>query len=189
MRGSTAGLADTLQSHSRAHTALLAALDVSFSCLVVAPAVVGYWRGTWNLGAMYIYSQDATLSHIISMAVGFVGHVALMLSADAFKRKFHPNKSRLAYYFWSRLYTYLYGVVSVNAWRGPWGLLEQAVGRGGSMAPTWVSLVALAALRCLRNITAPPFSLVIDKPREYFDVPSMFRVPVSGVLCLWCYIS
>lgn len=180
MRGSTAGLAEALEGESRPHRALLAVLDTLFSCMVVAPAVVGYWRGTWELANMYVCPERPLLSSLLSMGLGTVGHLTLMLSQGFLKKHLDPDRSRLNYYLWSRLYTVAYGVVSVNSWRGPWGLMEMLMGRGSSTAPLLVSVVALMALRCLRNVTAPPFALALDRPKEYFDVPSMFRISVSN---------
>lgn len=38
-----------------------------------------------------------------------------------------------------------------------------------------VSVVILALFKALRNISAAPFLCVIDEPKEYFDVPTMFK--------------
>lgn len=180
MRGSTAGLADALDGDSRTHRSLLTVLDISFSCGIVAPAVVSYWRGTWNLAGLYICPEHEFLSSFISVIIGLVGHVTLTISQNFLKRNLNPDKSRLLFYVGSRLYTYIFGAVSVNAWRGSWLMLEQLVKiSGGGAAVTAVSLVALAALRCFRNITATPFALITDKVPQYFDVPTMFRVPVK----------
>jgi hypothetical protein len=47
------------------------------------------------------------------------------------------------------------------------------------LGTTTVSVIALAAMRTLRNISAPPFSIAADYCDGYFLVPTMFRVSVS----------
>lgn len=46
-------------------------------------------------------------------------------------------------------------------------------------ATTAVGLVALAAMRTLRNVGAPPFAVTVDSVEGYFDVVTMFRITVS----------
>jgi hypothetical protein len=41
------------------------------------------------------------------------------------------------------------------------------------------SIVALASLRTLRNISSAPFSITTDCCDGYFQIPTMFRVSVS----------
>jgi hypothetical protein len=47
------------------------------------------------------------------------------------------------------------------------------------LGTTTASVIALAAMRTLRNISAPPFSITADYCDGYFQVPTMFRVSVS----------
>jgi len=89
----------------------------------------------------------------------------------------HPDKHRLVYYVSSRAYTALFGLACVNSWRGVWSALDYYTGVSGPTvaALTAVSVVALAAMRALRNVTAPPFVLVTDNHDNYFQVPTMFH--------------
>jgi hypothetical protein len=53
-----------ISCHGEMCSSMSAVLDVLFSALVVAPAVVGYWRGTWLLAELYIAPEVTPLSTI-----------------------------------------------------------------------------------------------------------------------------
>ncbi|XP_051155003.1 uncharacterized protein LOC127277730 [Leptopilina boulardi] len=174
-----AGMASALDrsSSSRVYYAILAILDSIFSAGVATPAVVGYWRGTWHLSHQYIYGNDIVSSALTSIAIGFIGLFIFNLLQNFLDHFLHPDKHRLCYYFGSRLYTYLFGFCCVNAWRGPWQALDLFTDMSAStvFATTSVSILALAIMRAIRNIAAPPFSLSLDSCVGYFEVPTMFR--------------
>lgn len=46
---------------------------------------------------------------------------------------------------------------------------------------TTISIIALAAMRTLRNVSAAPCAIMLDTVEGYFDVVTMFRV-VSDAL-------
>lgn len=166
---------------SRLYYAILAILDSIFSAGVAAPAVVGYWRGTWHLSDIYIYHGNPVYSSLTSIAIGFTGLFTFNLLQNFLDDYLHPDKHRLCYYFGSRLYTYVFGFCCVNAWRGAWQALDLFTEMSSStvFATTSVSLLALAIMRAIRNIAAPPFSLSLDSCAGYFEVPTMFRANVS----------
>lgn len=97
------------------------------------------------------------------------------------ERHLHPDKHRLMYYVLSRVYTALFSFGCVNSFRGVWKALDQHTGLNPATvaAFTSVSVVALACMRTLRNISAPPFVIVTDNHENYFQVPTMFHT-VSG---------
>ncbi|XP_078049072.1 uncharacterized protein LOC144476245 [Augochlora pura] len=174
--GMTSGLSG--RSSSRLHYAILTILDTVFSVAVAAPAVVGYWRGTWGLSNFYVYPEDPVLSSLTSIVIGFVGLFAFNVSQNFLNDLLHPDKHRLSYYLGSRLYTAVFGFCCVNAWRGAWQALDLYTELTPStvFATTAVSLLALAIMRAVRNISAPPSTLCLDSVSGYFDVPTMFRV-------------
>ncbi|XP_059476124.1 uncharacterized protein LOC132197087 isoform X2 [Neocloeon triangulifer] len=154
-----------------------AVLDVLFSCLVVGPAVVGYWRGTWALAEHYIVPQDPTLSAWISLCIGCVSHLVFNFVQGPLQR--HVAKwNCVAWLLVSRLYTAFFSFACVNCWRGVWQTLEHYTGSDLSalMVTTTAAIIALAVMRTLRNIAAPPFAIVIDARPGYFQFPTMFRV-------------
>lgn len=185
LRAGGAGMAavglDSGPTSSRFHYTILTILDAVFSATVAAPAVVGYWRGTWGLSDIYIYPGDRVLSYISSVLIGFTGLFIFNLIQHLLDEFLHPDKHRLVYYIGSRIYTSVFGFCCVNAWRGAWQALDLYTEQTTStvFATTAVSLLALAIMRTIRNISAPPFSLSLDSPAGYFEVPTMFRVNVS----------
>jgi hypothetical protein len=74
-----------------------------------------------------------------------------------------------------------FAFVCVNGWRGPWQLLDMFTKNEllTVVAPTIVGIVALAAMRALRNVSATPFAVATDSVKGYFEVLTMFRVAVS----------
>lgn len=180
MRGSTAGLAESLKGTSHIHYALLSVLDTVFSALVVAPAVVAYWRSTWKLTSIYIYPDDVVQSAVISLLLGIVGHFVFGVSQHVLTAMFHPDKHRIMYYTMSRIYTACYAFTCVNSWRGAWELLDRYTENVPStvFATTLVSVISLAAMRGLRNVSAAPFAISMDSVEGYFEVPMMFKTSV-----------
>ena len=177
MRGSSAGITDSLPGKSMTYYSLLSVLDTVFSSLVVAPAVVGYWRSTWFLTTRYLYRDEPVKSEVASLVIGIVGHFAFSVAQHALTSIFHPDKHRILYYTMSRVYTTCYAFTCVNSWRGAWDLLERYTGHDPFtvLATTLLSVVALATMRSLRNVSAAPFSVVMDSVDGYFEVPTMFK--------------
>ena len=44
---------------------------------------------------------------------------------------------------------------------------------------TVFAIIALMAIKALKNVTAPPFVIVTDHSKEYFDIPTMYKKSVS----------
>lgn len=177
MRGSTAGLADTLASGSRAHTAFLEIADVLFASIVVAPSVVTYWKSTWTLMDLYVLTHNPVASAGVCAAFGLCCGLLFCVFQSQFSKYLRPDRGRLTYYVLSRVYTEVAGVACVGAWRGLWNLLNECTGDSAKtlLSTTAAATMSLAALRVLRNICAAPFAVAVDSPQDYFDVPTMFR--------------
>lgn len=180
MRGSTAGISDSLRGSSPAHYALLCVLDTLFSAIVVAPAIVGYWRSTWGLTDIYLYPDEPVKSAAISLGLGIFGHLLFSICQHVLRRMLHPDKHRITFYLVSRIYTALYAFTCVNSWRGAWELLDTYTEMDVNtvLATTFVSVISLAAMRALRNVSATPFGIVMDSVKGYFEVPTMFKTTV-----------
>lgn len=181
MRGSTAGITDGLRGTSKAHYAVLTVLDMMLSALLISPLVVSYWRGTWCLMDYYVYPERPDYSSYVSLGIGLSVILIFTLFQGPLKNHLHPNKHRLSYYFFSRLYTAFFGFACVNSWRGAWIFLDVYTGDSPDavLATTLSSVALLTCLRTLRNISAPPFAIVTDRSEGYFEVPTMFRISVS----------
>lgn len=119
MRGSTAGLADTLASGSRAHAALLELADTLFASIVVAPAVVAYWKSTWSLMDLYVLPENQVGSAAVCAAFGLCCDFLLCLRQTQLSRYLCPDRGGL------RIMCYR---DCIPAWRG-W----LALGLGGGV--------------------------------------------------------
>lgn len=184
MRGSTAGLADTIAGGSRAQAALLEASDAIFASLVVAPAVVAYWKSTWTLLDLYVLPEQEVWSAAVCATFGLFVGLAACVCQTRLAAILRPEIGRALYYALSRAYTFATGVACVAAWRGVWNLLNECTGDSARTlaATTAAATLSLVALRALRNICAAPFAVAVDAPQDYFEVPTMFRT-VGGSRC------
>lgn len=179
MRGSTAGLADfVIAPPESVHATFLHFIDIIFSSTILAPAVILYWRGTWNLMGLFLFSHNPQLSAIISLSAGILGHLLFNIFQEKFKKNLHPDKHRITYLVCSRIYTYAYGLACVNCWRGGWILMEHHVPYNIStiFTITFVSTIILVLMKGTRNICATPFAVSTDHSKGYFTVPTMFKV-------------
>ncbi|EFX65689.1 hypothetical protein DAPPUDRAFT_65344 [Daphnia pulex] len=150
--------------------------DTVLSLCLVAPMVVGYWRGTWFLLDAYLYPDDAAASCWISLLLGF----GSLLLATWFQRQLQDYVTRQTpciYFLLSRLYTVVLCFGCVNHWRGVWGTLDVYTGIGWTTAlmSIVIGITGLIWLRAFRNIMAPPLVIIVDDPEGYFTFPTMFR--------------
>ncbi|XP_066151731.1 uncharacterized protein [Euwallacea fornicatus] len=178
MRGSIAGLPDTFQGNGTTYYTLITVLDLLFSALVVGPCVVTYWRSVWNLMDVYVLPEHKLHSAAISTAIGLGGHLFFILFQKVLDKNFHPDKNRIWFYIVSRTYTMCFGFVCVNGWRGPWDLLTIQTQEDfkSLMVTTVIGLVALIAMRAVRNTSSPPCVIMNDAPEGYFEILTMFRI-------------
>lgn len=164
------------------HELLLEILDVLLTCLVVAPCVIAYWRGTWELMGVLLFPDSLPFSALASFAIGGLGHFLFTITQNFFKDHIHPDKRRLTYYAVSRLYTAVFGIVCVNMWRGAWLICDWLTSVDSLAIISVVTLVALLFLigtRTLRNLGAAPYTVVMDHKSDYFEVDTMFKISVS----------
>ncbi|BFF95785.1 uncharacterized protein DMAD_13116 [Drosophila madeirensis] len=162
------------------HELLLELLDMLLSCLVVAPCVIAYWRGTWELMGVMLFPSSLPLSALSSFLIGGVGHFVFTITQNFFKEHIHPDKRRLTYYTVSRLYTAVFGIVCVNMWRGAWMLCDWLTSVDSLIivsVVTAIALIFMVATRTLRNLGAAPYTVTMDHKTDYFDVGTMFKIP------------
>uniref|UniRef100_A0A182SE82 Uncharacterized protein n=1 Tax=Anopheles maculatus TaxID=74869 RepID=A0A182SE82_9DIPT len=98
----------------------------------------------------------------------------------------NADKHRIAYYIGSRMYTVIYGAVCVNGWRGGWQLIDLYTTHDVLYVVliTLGCLFILACLKGVRNVMGTPFLIINDSRREYFDVPTYFKLTVSSSTCM-----
>lgn len=178
MRGSTAGLADgIINPPAGLHVLFLYISDIIFSSCILAPLIVIYWRGTWNLSDYFLNDNPLMQGAITSLGIGIIGHMFFTILQEKFRKSLDPSKHRFMFYLCSRSYTYFYGIVCVNGWRAGWILLDEVLVPSvlDIFVVTFIAAIVLALLRGIRNISATPFSIADDGQKEYFTTPTMFK--------------
>ncbi|XP_050304957.1 uncharacterized protein LOC126742356 isoform X2 [Anthonomus grandis grandis] len=172
------------QSKISALLKLLSVFDVLFSALIVAPCVIIFWRGIWDLMAVYIYPEDLILSTIVSTIFGICGRMLSALCQTQLEDSFHPKMGKISWYLASRVYTIVMGVVVINSWRGPWELLTLLTGEDNLMVHAvsfFGGLMLLMMAKSVRNTNSTPCEIVTDSDVDnYFKIVTRFKTYVSG---------
>lgn len=160
---------------------LLTVFDTCITNVVIAPIAIGYWRGTWILSNYYIFSNDLVLSLAVSWIAGTTVQIFFTFAQTYLTKKLDPEKHRISFYTISRLYTYLYGLACVNAWRGSWNALDYFCGTDvvEVIVPTVISFMVLIFMKTKRNLLSIPYIMCLDRQTDYFYVQTMFKLPVS----------
>lgn len=171
-------------SNSPCYASCLEFLDVLITSAIVGPSVIAYWRGTWNLCEDYLIPDNNVYSAATSFGIGVLGNLFFTFFQGFFSGNFKPDKYRLTFYVVSRLYTYIFGAVCVNGWRGPWALTDIFTGFNLFVVVSLTSLaiVLLTVIKGLRNLSAAPFVIVTDGHVDYFQVTTMFKTSVSWII-------
>lgn len=166
------------------HSVLLEFLDSLYSSIIVAPLIVFYWRGTWNLSEIYLYPHKKIQSSVASLLIGIAGHLVFTIWQRTFEKFLDANRHRLIFYVGSRIYTAIFGIICVNCWRGGWQLIDHYTARDMTtiLSITFLAILALMALKSLRNVVATPFVIITDQKLDYFRVPTKYKTMVSDRL-------
>ncbi|XP_067010130.2 uncharacterized protein fusl [Anabrus simplex] len=148
--------------------------DSVFSACVVAPLVVGYWRGLWHL-------QD---HYRVSAWCAFVGGISIhcvlclarsWLEVHAGYTMWHPLAVRV--------YSILYSTACISHWRGGWAIIDSYP--HSFTLITALSGVCLLASRTVRNVIAPPCVILLDTPQQAYSFPTAFRKSSRDT---WLYV-
>ncbi|XP_050297774.1 uncharacterized protein LOC126737102 isoform X2 [Anthonomus grandis grandis] len=176
------------ESKQKQNLPVISVVDVLLSVLIVTPLVVFTWRGIW--GFMDIHGDKFPLS--VSFILGITIHIVLAVSQDHLHSAIVQSDKhwslKIVSHFLRRFYTYVFLTITVLHWRGCWGLLDllfdirfTAEGVAKKEGSLWMILLCglcfttLISIKGLRNATAPPFAICIDKGNYVFRFPTMFR--------------
>ncbi|KAK9507997.1 hypothetical protein O3M35_007751 [Rhynocoris fuscipes] len=187
MRGSTAGIGDGLQGISSKYFNFLTFLDQFISTIIVTPLVVGYWRGTWGCMDYFVFNNDIHRSALLSVIIGSIGSFIFTTAQNYFINKYHSNINSLKYYLATRLYTACFGIVCVNQFRGTWICLDLYTPHTITAVSTitLISIIILIITKTLRNLSAPPFALSVDRYEDYFTVPTFFKYVSKSLIFIF----
>ncbi|XP_030766772.1 uncharacterized protein LOC115890629 [Sitophilus oryzae] len=167
---------------------VLSVVDILLSIFVVTPLVVASWRGLWGLMDFYgFYFPPFSI-----FVVGITIHVILALCQDTLHDAIIESEKhwtlKLVSHFLRRFYTYIFLIITIFHWRGGWMILDyytnvQYTDDGVTKKENsqWILLICtgcfitLACMKGLRNATAPPYGICLDKGNFVFKFPTMFK--------------
>lgn len=111
--------ANVTQTRSdRVRRFLWLSLDGLICIFIIAPFVVLYWRGSFQLLDIYIFPSNLKISAVISFIVGVCGTFVVNIGQNIFPRHIHSYKTVFLQILLKRIYTYVFGWIIVNHWRG-----------------------------------------------------------------------
>lgn len=160
----------------------LEAFDKFFSLVILPPFIIGYWRGTYNLLNIYIYTNNLEIRSWFFLIIGIFGNFILTFYQRQIKSLLNPEINQLRYLIGSRIYTIISSIICVNAFRSIWHLfdiyftsnIEQIM-----VMNILVVLIILGAFKGIRNIVDTPYLLVKDCYENYFYIPTRYKMSVK----------
>jgi len=176
-------------------------VDFLWSGLVVAPLVVLYWRGTWDLLEDFIYpnrpdgplAEDAPpqdqvvgLDRFTSGLICFIASLVVRILLDLCKYHLGEwllQKPTAVRYLGGWLFNAINALFGVAFWRGVWFLYRLDLGVGvTNLALVQVcGVVALSVLRIPKSLMASPLGVDMDTHEVTFTNGTYFRqVPDAG---------
>ncbi|XP_043278064.1 uncharacterized protein fusl isoform X1 [Venturia canescens] len=156
-------------------------VDTLLSLFVVGPLVIGQWRGIWTM--MDIYNEY--FSEWLCFIVGTGLHVLFAIGRDGLHGRFveklrinHGTAGRVAYDLVRLMYIYIFCIACNAHWRGGWKIFSRYCGTNIWVSNSFTIIFAagLVILRSFRNLLAPPFIVVIDRPERVFHFPTRYNV-------------
>jgi len=166
---------------------LLSLADLLWSALVVAPLVVLFWRGTWDVLDLVIYPPNTggdaaenlsrrQLSGLVSYLLGLFSRIFLDLIKFHLK-EFLNRRPTLMQTLGGLVYRGIYAFSGVAFWRGIWDLMIEDVG----LQTFWLicilvaSVLVLSFSRTTRTLVGSPLGLLIDTHDNTFESYTFFR--------------
>jgi len=186
----------------------LSLCDFLWSTIVIAPLVVLYWRGSWDLledvvfppnnttskgeGNLKFVDEDATEQYSeefrkqLSGVVCYIGGLLVRIVLDL--AKFHVGeflrpKSKYVRVTFGRLYNAIYALAGVSFWRGVWFLMKLDVGLGTVQLLVVLigSLAVLIFTKVPKSLISSPLAICLDQHEITFSNGTFFRkTPETG---------
>lgn len=168
---------------------MLNVMDSLISIFVVCPCVVGSWRGLWMLTVIY---EDRFPG--LESALTGIGIIIIFSLVQHLFHDFVINSPQNIFVIvLSKLYMYVFFVAVILNWGGLWLIHDHyfniQFSEQGIVLPLgmyrhclWLSLACLLilfGLKCVINISGPPFLICMDFLHESFLFPSYFKTKVS----------
>jgi len=160
-------------------------LNFLWSCIVVAPLTVLFWRGTWDLLDLVVYpkipaedvngkSYRKDKSGLVSFIVGAL--VRIMLDLVKFHLgEFLHSKPSVIKKLGGLAFTGVYALAGVSFWRGIWLLMKLDVGEKTFQLSVVLigGLAVLSFSQISRTLIGSPLAICVDTHENVFK-PSTF---------------
>ncbi|XP_012253513.2 uncharacterized protein LOC105684613 isoform X1 [Athalia rosae] len=167
-----------LRNNSKSKRAL-AITDGLLCAIIVAPLVVGHWRGLWELMDLNSEIFPTWVCFFLGLGVHlFFAILKNILHAEFDEMKetagiFHRLASRLV----RNAYTFIFAAACIMHWRSGWIIFSDCTVHSWiTQCATAVCVVLLILLRSVRNLLSAPFILGIDKHGKVFLFPTRFNL-------------
>jgi len=163
---------------------LLSLADLLWSALIVAPLVVLFWRGTWDILDVVVYPSDdlpetqssRQLSGMVCYLIGLLTRIFLDLIKFHLK-EFLDTKPLLIQTLGGLVFRGAYAFSGVSFWRGIWNLMIQDVGlKTFQLIIVLVgSLLVLLFSRVSRSLISAPLGILLDNHSNTFESSTFFK--------------
>jgi len=174
----------------------LCVADFFWSGCVVAPLVVTYWRGTWDLLEDWVYpapSNDTLqlrgvdkaeswrayygqLTGITCYLLGLFIRIGLDLTKYHLKEMIE-GRSRWVRALVSWLYVALFAIAGVAFWRGIWTLMTKDVGLGPAqlLVIMVLGLVLILSMKAGKSLLSTPLVIAVDRHEDIWAYSNYFK--------------
>ena len=171
--------------------------------VLITPAVVNYWRGTWYILDLLVFPDDKVLSARVTFTASF-GTIFLIMSVEDYLKAFlDERKARKGLYL---VLFYPLAFLSVTSWRALWMLLDlyTTTALTSAIVSHVVGFLIVLALKTSYSLIAVPGYCIserhIDPPEKILQVKKCFRkktfarmlnsfvtvfIVGGGVICYW----
>jgi len=166
-----------------------------WSAIVVAPVVVIYWRGTWDLLADLVYPNNVQhpatqrqISGLVCYLAGLVTRIVMDMVKGSLQ-KFLEDKEEIIMKVVSWLFTALYALAGVSFWRGVWFLMKMDVG----VNPVKLFIILSVSIAVLfytgvsRSLIASPLGITLDTKAAAFHTKMFFER--SSESKMWLFLD
>jgi len=166
-----------------------------WSAVVVAPIVVTYWRGTWDLLADLVYPSNVPhpatqrqLSGLVCYLAGLVARIVMDMVKGSLEN-FLEEKEDIVMKIVSWVFTALYALAGVSFWRGVWFLMKLDIGVNPVklVIILIVSLVILLYTGISRSLIASPLGISLDTKGAAFHAKIFFDK--SSESKMWLFLD
>ncbi|XP_046740064.1 uncharacterized protein LOC124407693 isoform X2 [Diprion similis] len=158
---------------------VLSFADNFLATVIIAPMVIGHWRGYWTLMDLYFKTFPAWGSIFVGSMIQTILSVFKYRLDDTFAKEI-PVKNvftRLGYRILRMVYTCIFTTGCIMQWRGAWTVfIDFTVYEWITNCATGICLVVLMLLRCIRGLLSSPFTVGIDNREYTFKFPTRFNV-------------